>query len=71
MWSKGPTAGAPPPAESAPHTSTPTPSGSALPAGEDTTVERVIDGDTIVVAGGTRVRLIGFDGDRDGVGCES
>lgn len=33
----------------------------SLPAGFDTAVERVIDGDTIVVAGGTRVRLIGVD----------
>lgn len=32
-----------------------------MPDGEDTTVERVVDGDTIVVAGGTRVRLIGID----------
>ncbi len=32
-----------------------------LPAGEDATVEEVVDGDTIVVAGGTRVRLIGVD----------
>jgi micrococcal nuclease len=33
----------------------------ALPVGLDTTVERVVDGDTIVVAGGHRVRLIGVD----------
>jgi micrococcal nuclease len=32
-----------------------------LPQGEDTSVVRVIDGDTIEVAGGTRVRLIGVD----------
>lgn len=32
-----------------------------LPVGDDTTVESVVDGDTIVVAGGTRVRLIGVD----------
>jgi micrococcal nuclease len=32
-----------------------------LPAGEDINVESVVDGDTIVVAGGTRVRLIGVD----------
>lgn len=32
-----------------------------MPAGEDSTVERVVDGDTIVVAGGERVRLIGID----------
>jgi micrococcal nuclease len=35
--------------------------GVALPAGVDTTVQRVVDGDTIVVAGGHRVRLIGLD----------
>lgn len=35
--------------------------GPALPAGLDTTVERVVDGDTLVVAGGHRVRLIGVD----------
>ncbi|MDQ2825618.1 MAG: thermonuclease family protein, partial [Actinomycetota bacterium] len=32
-----------------------------LPAGVDLAVQRVIDGDTIVVAGGERVRLIGVD----------
>ena len=32
-----------------------------LPAGLDTTVERVVDGDTVVVEGGHRVRLIGVD----------
>lgn len=32
-----------------------------LPAGDDAAVERVIDGDTVVVAGGERVRLIGID----------
>ncbi len=37
---------------------TPSPS---LPAGVDTTVERVVDGDTLVVAGGRPVRLIGVD----------
>ncbi|HYX45170.1 MAG TPA: thermonuclease family protein [Acidimicrobiales bacterium] len=35
--------------------------GAPLPAGFDTTVERVVDGDTLVVAGGHRVRLIGVD----------
>lgn len=35
--------------------------GSALPAGHDTTVARVSDGDTIVVDRTTRVRLIGID----------
>lgn len=32
-----------------------------LPAGVDLTVERVVDGDTIVVSGGRTVRLIGVD----------
>jgi len=32
-----------------------------LPAGLDVVVERVVDGDTIVVTGGERVRLIGVD----------
>lgn len=32
-----------------------------LPAGDDTTVQRVVDGDTLVVEGGPRVRLIGVD----------
>jgi micrococcal nuclease len=32
-----------------------------LPPGLDTTVDRVVDGDTIVVAGGHHVRLIGID----------
>lgn len=32
-----------------------------LPAGKDTTVSRVMDGDTIEVAGGVRVRMIGID----------
>ncbi|HUR17678.1 MAG TPA: thermonuclease family protein [Acidimicrobiales bacterium] len=35
--------------------------GGGLPAGLDVTVERVVDGDTIVVSGGERVRLIGVD----------
>lgn len=33
----------------------------AVPAGAAATVERVVDGDTIVLAGGERVRLIGVD----------
>jgi micrococcal nuclease len=33
----------------------------SLPEGDDTTVTSVTDGDTIVVADGTRVRLIGVD----------
>ena len=33
----------------------------SMPMGDDTSVESVVDGDTIVVAGGTRVRLIGVD----------
>ena len=32
-----------------------------LPLGLDTTVERVVDGDTLIVAGGHRIRLIGVD----------
>lgn len=32
-----------------------------LPHGLDTTVQRVVDGDTLVVAGGHSVRLIGLD----------
>lgn len=32
-----------------------------LPAGLDVVVEKVVDGDTIVVSGGERVRLIGVD----------
>lgn len=39
----------------------PTTTRTGLPAGEDTTIERVVDGDTVVVAGGVRVRLIGID----------
>ncbi len=33
----------------------------ALPVGLDTTIQRVVDGDTVVVAGGHHVRLIGVD----------
>ena len=32
-----------------------------LPIGLDTTIQRVVDGDTVVVAGGHHVRLIGVD----------
>ena len=32
-----------------------------LPAGDDTTVTRITDGDTLVVSDGTRIRLIGVD----------
>lgn len=32
-----------------------------MPAGDHTTVQRVVDGDTIVVAGDERVRFIGMD----------
>lgn len=32
-----------------------------LPAGVDVAVDRVVDGDTLVVTGGERVRLIGID----------
>ena len=41
--------------------SSPPPPVVELPAGLDTTVERVVDGDTIVVAGGHHIRLIGID----------
>jgi micrococcal nuclease len=34
---------------------------SSLPAGDDTAVTRVTDGDTLVVSDGTRIRLIGVD----------
>jgi micrococcal nuclease len=40
---------------------TTTPPLASLPAGDDTTVTRVTDGDTLVVDGGTRIRLIGID----------
>ncbi|MGH9185666.1 MAG: thermonuclease family protein [Acidimicrobiales bacterium] len=33
----------------------------SIPAGEDTVVESITDGDTLRVQGGTRVRLIGID----------
>jgi micrococcal nuclease len=36
-------------------------SSARLPAGEDATVERVVDGDTLKLADGRRVRLIGID----------
>ncbi len=39
----------------------PGPPAVALAEGDDTSVESVVDGDTIVIAGGTRVRLIGID----------
>lgn len=39
----------------------PGPAAGDLPAGLDVTVVRVVDGDTIVVSGGERVRLIGVD----------
>lgn len=39
----------------------PGPAAGGLPAGLDVTIERVVDGDTIVVSGGERVRLIGVD----------
>ena len=50
------------------------PASGGLPAGLDVTVERVVDGDTIVVSGGERVRLIGVDtpetnDPRRAVGC--
>ncbi|HWH33905.1 MAG TPA: thermonuclease family protein [Acidimicrobiales bacterium] len=45
-----------------------------LPAGDDAVVEQVVDGDTLVVSGGIRVRLIGIDtpetkDPRQGVQC--
>ena len=39
----------------------PPPPSIELPLGLDTTVDRVIDGDTLIVAGGHRIRLIGVD----------
>jgi micrococcal nuclease len=39
----------------------PPPPAVALPVGLDTTIQRVVDGDTVVVAGGHHVRLIGVD----------
>jgi micrococcal nuclease len=43
-------------------TAAPTPPpGPAIPAGDDAVVTRVTDGDTIVVNGSTKVRLIGVD----------
>ena len=39
----------------------PGPTAGGLPAGLDVTIERVVDGDTLVVSGGERVRLIGVD----------
>lgn len=50
------------------------PRSTGLPAGDDELIERVIDGDTIVVGDGERVRLIGIDtpetkDPREPVGC--
>ncbi len=42
-------------------TTDPPRSTAGLPVGDDTRVESVVDGDTIVITGGTRVRLIGID----------
>ena len=39
----------------------PGPATATLPAGVDVTVERVVDGDTIVVSGGRTIRLLGID----------
>jgi micrococcal nuclease len=50
-----------PPATEAPASTTAAPEPAGLPAGRDTVLERVVDGDTIVVSGGERVRLIGID----------
>jgi micrococcal nuclease len=40
---------------------TPAPATATLPAGVDVAVRRVVDGDTLEVTGGERVRLIGVD----------
>jgi micrococcal nuclease len=40
---------------------TPAPATGILPAGVDVVVEKVVDGDTLEVSGGERVRLIGVD----------
>jgi micrococcal nuclease len=40
---------------------TPAPASGNLPAGVDAVVRKVVDGDTIEIAGGERVRLIGID----------
>ena len=50
-----------PPPLAVPETPWPAQSGPVVPDGEGAAVEDVVDGDTIVVAGGTRVRLIGID----------
>lgn len=42
-------------------TTTTTTTTAGLPPGDDTSVVRVVDGDTIEVAGGTRIRFIGVD----------
>jgi micrococcal nuclease len=39
----------------------PGPVAAGLPAGVDVAVERVVDGDTVIVSGGRHVRLIGVD----------
>ena len=49
-----------PPAPQAPATTDLDPIAS-LPAGDDTTIEEVVDGDTVVATDGTRIRLIGID----------
>lgn len=54
-----------PPTTAPPTTTTapppPPPPAPAIPGGDDATVTKVTDGDTIVVNGATRVRLIGVD----------
>lgn len=40
---------------------TPAPASGNLPAGVDVVVQKVVDGDTLEVSGGERVRLIGID----------
>jgi micrococcal nuclease len=46
-----------------PHVPTilPGPVAAGLPDGVDVVIERVVDGDTVIVSGGRRVRLIGVD----------
>jgi micrococcal nuclease len=65
-----PTPATPTPATPTPTTTAATPRASVLPtttksssppAGDDTTVTRVTDGDTLVVSDGSRIRLIGVD----------
>lgn len=57
-----PPAPSPAPVQSTPPTPTPVaPAAAGLPPGDDAVVSRVVDGDTIEVVGGTRIRFIGID----------